>query len=76
VIRACIIYLSIAYGIEFLQLTNLHQFYPENYKRLFGLLLGSSVSTEDMVAYTLGIVCAFFIEYGLHKHRLKKTNRV
>ena len=65
VIKAAIIALSIAFTIEIVQLFNLHVYYPKNYKRLFKLLLGSSFSMGDMLAYTSGILIVLIIEWRL-----------
>lgn len=71
VFKAGVIALCIAYGIELLQLTDLHNHYPEEYRKIFGLILGSSFSVEDMVAYTLGIVLTIFIEYRIYLNRIR-----
>ena len=65
VIKAAIIALSIAFTIEIVQLLNLHEYYPENYKRLFRLVLGSSFSIGDLIAYTSGILIVLIIEWRL-----------
>ena len=54
--------LLIAYLIEFIQLTNLKNLYLEDYKRVFQLVLGTSFSVGDLVAYTLGILTVLIIE--------------
>ncbi len=65
ILRAALIALGVAFCIEFLQLSNLQHYYPENYKRAFGLLLGSSFSIGDLVAYTCGIIMVLIIEWKL-----------
>lgn len=54
--------LLIAYLIEFLQLTNLQNFYPLEYRNTFKLILGTSFSIPDLVAYSLGIATILIIE--------------
>jgi hypothetical protein len=66
--------LGIAFAIEFLQLADLHEYYPENYKKIFGLILGSSFSFGDLIAYTCGVVTVIFFEYRYYLYRLKDKN--
>lgn len=61
-IKAAIIVLLIAYLIEFLQLTNLQNYYPKDYSNLLKLIFGTSFSLGDLLAYTLGIITTLFIE--------------
>lgn len=64
-IKTGIIVLVIAYSVEFLQLTNLQNFYPDRYAETLKLILGTSFSIGDIVAYTLGIVTVLIIESKL-----------
>jgi hypothetical protein len=54
--------LVIAYSIEFIQLTDLQKLYPSEYSKTLKLILGTSFSFGDLVAYTLGIITALVIE--------------
>jgi len=59
--------LAIAFAIELLQLINLTRFFPQEYKQLATLVLGSHFSWLDLLMYVLGIVCAGITEFVLHK---------
>jgi hypothetical protein len=61
-LKTAIIVLLIAYLVEFLQLTNLQNLYPDEYANTLKLILGTSFSIGDLVAYTLGIITTLFIE--------------
>ncbi len=54
--------LIIAYTIEFLQLINLQSLLKFQKNVLLNLILGTTFSTYDLIAYTLGIVTVFFID--------------
>ena len=54
--------LIIAFTIEFLQLANLLDYLNLRHNRLATLILGSHFSIEDLIAYTLGIICAVLID--------------
>ena len=71
-LKTASIVLLIAYTVEFLQLTNLQNFYPEEHVKTLKLILGTSFSIGDLVAYTLGIITTLIIEYKLKK-RYEKT---
>ncbi|PQJ79252.1 DUF2809 domain-containing protein [Polaribacter porphyrae] len=62
VIKTAILVLLIAYVVEFLQLSNLKNFYPDKYANTLKLVLGTSFSMGDLVAYTLGIATVILIE--------------
>ena len=57
-----IVVLLIAYIVEFLQLTNLQNAYPKAYAKTLQLVLGTSFSIGDLVAYTWGIITILIIE--------------
>lgn len=65
-IRVALFVLLLSYTIEFLQLTNLQDWYPLAYKNLLQLILGTSFSIADLVAYTLGIITTLIIEKKLN----------
>lgn len=67
VLKTAIIVLIIAYLVEFLQLTNLKDLYPDNYAKSLRIILGTSFSIGDLVAYTLGIITTLLIENRLKK---------
>ena len=71
-LKTASIVLLIAYTVEFLQLTNLQNFYPNEYANTLKLVLGNSFSIGDLLAYTLGIITTLIIEYKLKK-RYEKT---
>lgn len=64
---AAILSLSIAFVIEFLQLTNLQNLYPIEYSKELKIILGTSFSIEDLVAYSFGFLTIIVIENNL-KH--------
>lgn len=66
-ITIAITVLAIAYVIEFLQLFNTLAFLHLNNNKLVSIVLGSTFSIEDLVAYTLGIVTVLIIDYKLHR---------
>ncbi|WP_167597612.1 DUF2809 domain-containing protein [Leeuwenhoekiella sp. ZYFB001] len=59
--------LAIAFVIELLQLIDLTRFFPQEYKQLAILVLGSQFSWLDLLMYLLGITCAGITEVVLHK---------
>lgn len=59
--------LAIAFAIELLQLVDLTRFFPQEYKKLATLILGSQFSWLDLLMYVLGIICAGITELVLHK---------
>ena len=71
--KAAIITLVISYIIEFLQLSNLQNWYPSEYTKTFKLILGTSFSVGDLVAYTLGIGTIILIEKSFKKDRNEKA---
>lgn len=62
-----ILTLAIAFAIELLQLINLTRFFPQEYKQLATLVLGSHFSWLDLLMYVLGIVVAGITELVLQK---------
>ena len=70
-LKTGIIVWIIAYMVEFLQLTNLQNFYPDKYVHALKLVLGTSFSIGDLVAYTLGIITTLLIEYKPKKQHEK-----
>ena len=60
--------LIIAYSIEFLQLANLLDYLNIRHNRLANLILGSHFSVEDLIAYTLGVICAVLIDKKYNKY--------
>ena len=71
--KAAIITLVISYIIEFLQLSNLQNWYPSEYTKTFKLILGTSFSVGDLVAYTLGIGTIILVEKSFKKDRNEKA---
>lgn len=61
-ITTAIIVLTIAFGIEFLQLTNLLNWIGLNENVYAKLILGSTFHFTDLIAYTLGIILIIVIE--------------
>ena len=71
--KAAIITLVISYIIEFLQLSNLQNWYPSEYTKTFKLILGTSFSVGDLVAYTLGIGTITLVEKSFKNDRNEKA---
>ncbi|QTD37053.1 DUF2809 domain-containing protein [Polaribacter batillariae] len=63
--KAAIIVLVISFGIEFLQLTSLQNYYPFEYQKLWKLVLGTSFSVGDLVAYFFGFLTIVIVENNL-----------
>ena len=74
-LKTAILVLLIAYIIEFLQLTNLQNLYPDEYANTLKLVLGTSFSLGDLVAYTLGVITILIIEKAVFSFRLE-TNEI
>lgn len=70
VLKASLLALGIAFGIEFLQLSSLQNYYPEKYKKTVGLILGTSFSIGDLIAYSMGIVFTLYIENRMKNCRI------
>ena len=66
-LKTSIIVLCIAYSIEFIQLTDLQKIYPSEYSKILKLLLGTSFSFGDLLAYTLGVATVILLEKHLRK---------
>lgn len=60
--KAVLITFIISFTIEFLQLSNLQHNFPKEYEKYLRIILGTSFSLGDLVAYTLGIVSIIIIE--------------
>lgn len=60
--KVAFITLLISYFVEFLQLTNLKNMYPNQYLKTFQILLGTSFSFWDLLAYTLGYLSILILE--------------
>lgn len=72
-LTTAIIVLLIAYVVEFLQLTNLQNLYPSKYANTLKLILGTSFSIGDLIAYTLGILTVLALEKVLLLFRAKQS---
>ena len=66
--KTAVTVLIIAFVIEFLQLTNFKNLYPNEYRKAFQLVLGTSFSIGDLVAYSLGILSIIILENKINKH--------
>jgi hypothetical protein len=61
-IHIAIVVLIIAFGIEFLQLTNLLETLNLQNSTIAKLVLGSTFHVSDLIAYMLGVVTVLIIE--------------
>ena len=57
--------LILAFGIEFLQLTNLLEILKLQDKYILKIILGTTFEISDLVAYTLGIITTLGIEFKI-----------
>lgn len=71
-----ILVLVIAYGIEFLQLTNFLKALNLSDNRAAQLIFGNTFEVSDLVAYTLGIITGLLIEYQFQTFKPKKSSIV
>ncbi|PQJ69487.1 ribosomal maturation YjgA family protein [Polaribacter butkevichii] len=70
--KAILITFIIAFSIEFLQLSDLQTNFPTAYSKTLKIILGTSFSLGDLVAYTLGIISIILVE----KHLIKTKTDV
>ena len=68
--KAILITFTISFMIEFLQLTDLQKMYPSEYTTTFKMILGTSFSIGDLVAYTLGVITIYLIENYIKKTKI------
>ncbi|WP_299890707.1 DUF2809 domain-containing protein [uncultured Lacinutrix sp.] len=71
---ASIIVLIIAYTIEFLQLFNILDYLNLRNHKIISIILGTSFSIQDLIAYTLGIVFILFIDLIIIKKIKNESN--
>ncbi|MGV8994869.1 MAG: DUF2809 domain-containing protein [Flavobacterium sp.] len=62
-IRIALFVLCIAYTVELLQLTNYLLHFNLQHSKAAGLILGSTFSFSDMLAYTLGILTVIIPQF-------------
>jgi hypothetical protein len=63
-----IVVLIISYGIEFLQLTNFLEITNLDNNKLAKIILGSTFSVSDLIAYTLGCISILIFEFKTQAH--------
>ena len=68
--KAVLITFTISFIIEFLQLSDLQNYFPKEYSQIFKIVLGTSFSIGDLVAYTLGIVTIVLVEGYLKRSKI------
>lgn len=61
--------LSIAYFIEFLQMTSFLQVLGWKHNQWANLIFGNSFSVQDLVAYTLGVAVVLFLDKSAFSKR-------
>lgn len=66
--------LLFSYFVEFLQLTNLKKFYPNDYVKTFQLTLGTTFSIEDLIAYTSGFFTILLVEKYFKENKKVEKN--
>ena len=68
VYKTALFVLIFAFIVEFIQLTPLQNTYPFNNYKILKIIIGTSFSIGDLVAYTLGIITTVYIERMLNKN--------
>ncbi|QXP62896.1 DUF2809 domain-containing protein [Polaribacter sp. HaHaR_3_91] len=68
--KAILITFIIAFSIEFLQLSDLQSNFPAAYSKTLKIILGTSFSFGDLVAYSLGIISIILVEKYLKKLKI------
>ena len=68
--KAVLITFAISFIIEFLQLSDLQNHFQKEYSQIFKIVLGTSFSIGDLVAYTLGIVTIVLVEKYLKRSKI------
>lgn len=63
VLKGLALVLAFAFSIEFLQLVDIVHLLQQQPSRLLTIILGSSFSGWDLLAYSLGILCTGSLEY-------------
>ena len=71
-IAIALIVLLIAYAIEFLQLYNILDYIGLRDNKFVSIVLGTSFSIEDLIAYSLGVICMVSIDLLIIKNRAEK----
>ncbi|MEE9408913.1 MAG: DUF2809 domain-containing protein [Polaribacter sp.] len=69
--KAVLITFVVSFIIEFLQLSNLQNNFPQAYEKTLKIILGTSFSIGDLIAYTLGIISIIIIEKLIRKNNTK-----
>lgn len=62
IIHTAIMVLIIGYGIEFLQLFNILEYLHLENNKLIAIILGSTFCIQDLIAYSLGVICITYID--------------
>jgi hypothetical protein len=71
--KAAFLTLSIAFLIEFLQLMNISDLFPKKGFKVLTIILGSTFSFSDLVAYTSGIICILIVELKIRNYSNPST---
>ncbi|MEO9893459.1 DUF2809 domain-containing protein [Aurantibacter sp.] len=72
-ITIALVTLIFAYIIEFLQLTDFLNLIGLKHNKWANLIFGNTFSIQDLIAYTFGIVFAFFTDCFLIKFKSSKN---
>lgn len=70
----CVITLLIAYFVEFIQLTSFLEFLHLENNYTANIIFGNTFSITDLMAYTLGIITVFCVEFIYR--RLASANKI
>ncbi len=66
-LKAAIVILIISFSIEFLQLSPLLEWLQLEHNEIAKVILGSTFSITDLIAYTVGLVIVLLIERNFSK---------
>ncbi|QVY65330.1 DUF2809 domain-containing protein [Polaribacter sp. Q13] len=67
--KAILVTFAISFLIEFLQLSDLQNNFPAAYSKMLKIIMGTSFSIGDLVAYTFGVITILIIEKYIQKRK-------
>ena len=67
--KAILVTFAFSFLIEFLQLSDLQNNFPAAYSKMLKIIMGTSFSIGDLVAYTFGVITILIIEKYIQKRK-------
>ncbi|MCL7763663.1 DUF2809 domain-containing protein [Polaribacter sp. Z014] len=67
--KAILVTFAMSFLIEFLQLSDLQNNFPAAYSKMLKIIMGTSFSIGDLVAYTFGVITILIIEKYIQKRK-------